>query len=107
MKNKQRILLVALNMLFVTVTYAQRASYNIKNGLGIGGGISTFNIKTDNFVTTKGKGYVATLSAIVDIPHRWFTVSYGMQISENTIEISGRMTDDVAGDEQISLLLLN
>lgn len=105
MKNKQLILLVALSMLFVTITQAQRKNYNIKNGFGIGGGISAFNIKTDNFMTTKGQGYVATLSAIVDIPHRWYTVSYGMQISENTLEISGRMTDDVAENEQIEYKL--
>jgi len=106
MKNNQLTLLVALSMLFVTVTHAQPKSYNIKNGFGIGGGVTTFDIKTDNFVTTKGNGYVATLSAIVDIPHRWYTVSYGMQISENTLEISGRMTDDVAGNEQIEYKIM-
>ena len=106
MKNKQLILLVALSMLFVTAIQAQHKSYNIKNGFCIGGGISMFNIKTDNFITTKGNGFVVSLSASVDIPNRWYTVSYGMQISENTIEISGRMTDDVAGNEQIEYKLM-
>ena len=65
-----------------------------------------FNIKTDNFITTKGNGFAVSLSATVDIPNRWYTVSYGMQISENTLEISGRMTDDVAGNEQIEYKLM-
>ena len=105
MKNKQLTLLVALSMLFVTITQAQHKSFNIKNGFGIGGGISMFNIKTDNFTTTKGNGFVLALAATVDIPNRWYNVSYGMQISESTLEISGRMTDDVAGNEQIEYKL--
>lgn len=106
MKNKQYILLVALSMLFVTITQAQHKSYNIKNGFGVGGGISMFNIKTDNFTTTQGNGFVVSLNASVDIPNRWYNVSYGMQISESTLEISGRMTDDVAGNEQIEYKLM-
>ena len=101
MKNKQLILLVALSTFFVTIINAQHKSYNIKNGFSIGGGISTYNIITDNFITTKGNGFVVSLATGVDIPNRWYTVSYGMQISENTLEISGRITDDVAGNEQI------
>ena len=76
-------------------------NYNIRNGIAIGGGFTQFDIKTDNFVTTKGNGVIAAFSATVDIPHRWYTVSYGMQLSQNTLEISGRMTDDVAGNEMI------
>ena len=106
MKNKQLTLLVALSMLFVTITQAQHKSFNIKNGFGIGGGISMFNIKTDNFTTTRGNGFVVALAATVDIPNRWYNVSYGMQISESTLEISGRMTDDVAGNEQIEYKLM-
>ena len=106
MKNKQLTLLVALSILFVTVSQAQHKNFTIKNGFGIGGGVSIFNIKTDNFVTTKGNGFVVALAATVDIPNRWYNVSYGMQVSENTFEISGRMTDDVAGDEQIEYKLM-
>lgn len=106
MKNKQLTLLVAISVLFVTVLHSQPQNYTIKNGFGIGGGISTFNIKTDNFTTTKGSGYAIALAATVDIPNRWYNVSYGMQVSENTLEISGRMTDDVAGNEQIKYKLM-
>lgn len=106
MKNKQLTLLVAISMLFVTVLHSQPQNYTIKNGFGIGGGISTFNIKTDNFTTTKGSGYTIALAATVDIPNRWYNVSYGMQVSENTLEVSGRTTDDVAGNEQIEYKLM-
>lgn len=107
MKNKQLTLLVALSMLFVTVLQAQPKNYDIKNGIGIGGGVSLFNIKTDNFITTRGNGFVVSLAAHVDIPNRWYNVSYGMQISENTLEISGRMTDLIAGNEQIEYKLMS
>lgn len=106
MKNKQLTLLVALSMLFVTITHAQHKSYTIRNGFGIGGGVSMFNIKTDNFITNKGNGLTVALAATVDIPNRWYNVSYGMQVSENNLEISGRMTDDVAGNEQIEYKLM-
>jgi hypothetical protein len=101
MKNKQLTLLVVISILFVTITQAQHKSFDIRNGFGIGGGVSMFNVKTDNFITTQGKGFVVSLAAAVDIPNRWYTVSYGMQISENTFKISGRMTDDVLGKEHM------
>ncbi len=106
MKNKHLNLLVVLIVLFVTTTHAQHQNFNIKNGFSVGGGISLFNIKTDNFTTKQGSGYFVSLATTVDIPHRWYTVSYGMQISENTFEISGRMTDDVAGNEAIEYKLM-
>lgn len=106
MKNKQLTLLVALSMLFVTLLQAQPKNYTIKNGFGIGGGISMFNIKTDNFITNKGNGFIVSMTAHVDIPNRWYHVSYGMQISESTLDISGRMTDNVVGNEQIEYKLM-
>ena len=106
MKNKQLTLLVVLTILFVTIIQAQPKNYNIRNGFAIGGGLTQFNIKTDNFVTTKGNGFMVTLSATVDIPHRWYAVSYGMQISENTLEIQGRVTQDVTGNEMIEYKLM-
>ncbi|MFT5248319.1 MAG: hypothetical protein ACI93P_000029 [bacterium] len=33
-------------------------------------------------------------------------MSYGMLLSENNLEISGRMTDDVAGNEMIAYKLM-
>jgi len=106
MKNKQLTLLVVLTILFVTIIQAQPQNYNIRNGISFGGGFTQFDIKTDNFVTIKGNGFMAAFSATVDIPHRWYTVSYGMQLSQNTLEVAGRMTDDVAGNEMIEYKLM-
>ena len=70
------------------------------------GGITQFDISTDNFVTKKGNGFIGGMAATVDLPHKWYTVSYGMLLSENNIEISGRMIDDVAGNEMIAYKLM-
>ena len=93
MKNIQLSLLVALMLCFVTKNFAQHKNYDIKNGFGLFGGITQFDIITDNFETTKGNGWIGGMSATVDIPHKWYNASYGMQLSENTIGISGRTSN--------------
>ncbi|MBD3863107.1 hypothetical protein [Olleya marilimosa] len=89
MKKIQFILLVALTIGFVTKNFGQHTNYKIKNGFSLGGGITQFDIITDNFETKKGDGWIANMTATVDIPQKWFNVSYGMQLSENTISTSG------------------
>lgn len=89
MKNTQFILLVALTMCFVTKSFSQHRNYDIKNGFAIGGGFTQFDIITDNFETHKGNGWMAQMSATADLPHRWYNVSYGMQLSENKISVNG------------------
>jgi len=106
MKNKQLTLLVVFATLFVTITHAQPQNFVIKNGFSIGGGFTQFNIKTDNFTTIQGSGFTVGFASTVDIPHRWYNVSYGMQISENTFDVSGRMTNDVIGNEKIEYKLM-
>lgn len=106
MKFRLPILLVALTLCFVTTTHAQHTTYAIKNGIAIQGGITQFDINTDNFVTKKGNGFIGGMAATVDLPHKWYTVSYGMLLSENNLEISGRMTDDVAGNEMIEYKMM-
>ena len=106
MKNKPLIILVVLIVLFVTDTQAQHRRYRIQNGFSLGGGVSYFNIKTDNFTTTRGNGFIATMYSTVELPHKWYNASFGMQISENKFEVSGRMTDDVAGNEAIEYKLM-
>ena len=106
MKKQQLTLLVVLTILFVTTIQAQPQNYNIRNGISVGGGVTQFDIKTDDFVTTKGNGFMAAFSATVNLPHRWYAVSYGMQLSQSTLEISGRMTDGVAGNEMIEYKLM-
>ncbi|WP_452225441.1 hypothetical protein [Lacinutrix chionoecetis] len=100
MKKTQLTLLVAITLCFVTKSFSQHKNYDIKNGFGLFGGITQFDIITDNFETTKGDGWIGGMSATVDIPHKWYNASYGMQLSENTIGISGRTSNtDLAVQE--------
>lgn len=92
MTYKQFIVLVAICIGFVTTTLAQHGNYKIKNGFGIGGGLTQFDIITDNFKTVKSEGWIGGLSATVDLPHKWYTVSYNIQFSENHIGIYARPT---------------
>jgi hypothetical protein len=101
MQKKQFILLVAFCIAFVTVSTAQHKRYTIKNGIGLIGGLTQYDITTDNFVTKSGSGFLGGMIATVDIPQKWFTVSYGLQFSQNSIEIEGRSS---AISQQIELL---
>ncbi|SFZ90169.1 hypothetical protein SAMN05428642_101779 [Flaviramulus basaltis] len=92
MKYNRLLLLVALMLCFVTKSFSQKGNYRIQNGFGITGGITKFNITTNNFTTKEGNGFLGGMSATVDIPLRWYNVSFGMQLSENNIEILGRPT---------------
>ena len=90
MKNKY-IVLVVLLLGFVTLSFSQRRGHvNITNGLGVFGGLTQFDIATDNFETKAGNGWIGGFTATVDLPHRWYAVSYSIQLSENNLEISGR-----------------
>ena len=88
MKKTKPLLLVALCTVFVTLGYAQHKSYKIKNGIGLQGGVTQFDIITENFVTKKNSGYIGGMTASVDIPHRWYNVSYNIQLAENNIDIA-------------------
>ena len=90
MKYNRLFLLVALMLCFVTKSFSQKGNFRISNGIGITGGIAQFDIDTDNFNTNSSNGFIGGLMATVDIPLRWYNVSFGMQLSENAIEISGR-----------------
>ena len=90
MKKVQLCLLVAIMLCFVTKNFAQKGHYKINNTIGITGGVTQFDIVTDNFATKYGPGFTGGLRALVDIPVRWYNMSFGMQFSENNIEILGR-----------------
>ena len=90
MKYKYLFLLVVVTIGFVTKSFSQHKTYAISNGIGIFGGITKFDIKTDNFVIEQGDGFIGGLSATVDIPHKWYNMSYGMQMSENNLSVSAR-----------------
>ncbi|MFD1161339.1 MULTISPECIES: hypothetical protein [Hwangdonia] len=92
MNNNGYFLLVALTLCFVTKSFSQKGNYRIQNGFGIGGGITQFDITTDNFITKSSNGFLGGMSSTVNIPTRWYDISFGMQLSENRIEISARPT---------------
>lgn len=93
MQIRQFILFVAISIGFVTSSFSQRRGLvNISNGIGIGGGLTQFDVKTDNFQTKAGNGWIVGMAATLDLPHRWYTVSYGMQVTENNMDIMGRST---------------
>lgn len=106
MKNKQLFLLVAISLCFVTKIYSQRNTVPIRNGFGILAGITQYDINTNNFITKSGAGFLGGLTATLDLPHKGYTVSYGMQMSENNIEISGRPSQAVVGNETLEYKLL-
>lgn len=106
MRNKPFILLVVSFMVFVTISSAQHRRYAIKNGIGIMGGITQFDITTDNFQTKAGDGFTGGMIATVDLPQKWYTVSYGLQFSQNSIEIMGRPLASSGTPEQIEFQLM-
>ncbi|MEO1030802.1 MAG: hypothetical protein AAFX55_05325 [Bacteroidota bacterium] len=94
MKKPNYLPLVAFCMLFVTFSYAQHKRYTIKNGFALGGGLTQYDIISDNLNTNAGSGWLINASTTADIPHKWYNISFGMQLSENTIEIDGWLSDD-------------
>jgi len=106
MKFKHYIVLVAFTICFVTTSHSQHQTYLIKNGFGLTAGISQYNIITNNFDTKEGQGWIGGLSATVDIPHKPYTISYGMQLSENYLEISGRELQNIAEIKMIEYKLM-
>lgn len=89
MKNSKSYLLVVICFLFVTLSYAQR-SIKIRNGIGLQGGVTQFDIITDNFETKANSGFIGGMSASVDLPHKWYNVSYNIQLSQNHIDINAQ-----------------
>lgn len=92
MKKVSSLLLVLIWLGFASTVSAQHQRYAIQNGMGIHGGLTQFDIMTDNFTTKPGNGWIGGLSANVDIPHKWYNVSYVIQLSENNLEIGASPT---------------
>ena len=90
MRRKQLLLLVALCLCFVTLVQGQIRTYDIVNGFGIQGGITKFDIITNNFETQSETGWLAGASSTVDIPNRWYNVSFLIQFSQNNLSIFGQ-----------------
>ncbi|MBT8266109.1 MAG: hypothetical protein KJP20_06160 [Bacteroidia bacterium] len=105
MQIRSYILLVALCICFVTKSHSQPRNYEIRNGIMLGGGLTQYDITSENFETKPGNGWFISAGLSGDLPHKWFNISYSMQLSENKVEFSGRMTDDVAGEEAVEYKL--
>lgn len=101
MKNRHFFILVAFCTVFVTLVQGQIRSYDIVNGFGIQGGITKFDIITENLETQSETGWLGGMMATVDIPNRWYNVSYSIQFSENNIGIFGRSPLISLDDEPI------
>ncbi|MBT8394794.1 MAG: PorT family protein [Bacteroidia bacterium] len=91
--SNQLNLLVAITLLFVTNSFSQRPNYDIENFIGLHGGISQFDIITDNFTTEKKNGFAFGLTGVVNVEHKWYDVSYGIQFSQNNVNVLGGITD--------------
>ncbi len=107
MKYFKLILLVVVTTTFVTNSFGQHRRVVIKNGFSIGGGITQFNILTDNFETTQSNGWIINASATAEVPHKWYDVSYSIQLSDNNLEVAGLFFDeDVFVERQIEYNLM-
>lgn len=107
MKLNQYVLLVAFTACFVTNSFSQHGAVPITNGIGIQGGITQFDIITDNFETVKSNGWIAGMAATVDIPHKWYNVSYNIQFSQNNIGILGRPISASTTIEELDFKMIN
>ena len=105
MNYNRLFLLVAITLCFVTNSLAQRGNYHITNGISVTGGISKFNILTDNFETKESNGFAGGFLATVDIPLRWYNISFGMQLAENHVEVLGRPALESTQEEFIDYKL--
>src|SRR5690606_31738308 len=65
------------------------------------GGLTQFDILTDNFDTKLQQGWLIGASATVDIPHKWYNISYAIQLSENKIGINARPSNIILNEEEV------
>jgi len=94
MINLKQLLLAALCTTIFTPNYAQGGRTRLTNGFAIGGGLTQFDILTDNFNTIKGEGWSISASNTGDLPYKWYNISYGMQLSDNVLNVEGLQFDN-------------
>ncbi|TYB79894.1 hypothetical protein ES674_02815 [Bizionia myxarmorum] len=70
--------------------FGQPKNYKIVNGIGIYGGLTQYDIVTDNFTTKKDNGWMLGASATVDLPNKWYNMSYTIQLAENHLGIAAK-----------------
>ncbi|TCK67834.1 hypothetical protein DFQ05_1615 [Winogradskyella wandonensis] len=75
-------------LFFALITLSGFAqNYRIQNSVGIYAGLTQFDIETSDLITKKNNGWHVGLAATVDLPHRWYNVSYNIQLAENKIGV--------------------
>ena len=67
----------------------------------IGGGLTSFEMMTDNLDVEPGNGWLISLGIGAPLPNKWYDISYNIQILENRFDVDGRISDDVAGSEPV------
>ena len=58
----------------------------------VGGGLSYFDMISDNFETERGSGWLISAGIGAHLPHKWYDISYNIQLTKNNFEITGRET---------------
>ncbi|WP_298417895.1 outer membrane beta-barrel protein [uncultured Kordia sp.] len=99
------LLLVAINLLFVTKSFSQ-GRYNDYNRLGITAGIHQFDITTNDLITTKGTGFHGGLSTRGTIG-RHFDMVYFLHLNRHEMNVLAKenaLTATVSEEVQMKLL---
>ena len=86
MNFRASLVLVAINLFFVTRTTAQR--YRVQNGLVFYGGLTNYSIETSDFSISNQNGWLIGAAAVVDLEHKWYNVSYNIQLAQNNLDVS-------------------
>ena len=94
---KSLYLLVVTCLLFVTTTSAQRNYNDSYNRIGLQGGLTIFDIKTDNFNTNSAEGFKAGFTTRGAFYNN-FDLIYGLNFYDLNINIKARET--VASQER-------
>lgn len=85
-------LILGVTICFVTKSFSQKGDYDIVNGIALFGGVTKVDLNTKNFITKQGDGFIIGTNATVDIPHKFYNMSFGIQLSETPISILARPT---------------
>lgn len=87
---KSFFLSIAMCFSLIFMGFAQPKNYKIVNGIGISGGITQYDILTDNFATKQDMGWMVGASATVDLPNKWYNMGYTIQLAENHLGIAAK-----------------
>ncbi|WP_146743705.1 hypothetical protein [Aequorivita sp. CIP111184] len=90
--NFKQLIFVSLCLFFFQQTFAQR-NYNSYNFLGIQGGITFFDIQTDDLVTKQKEGFTAGFTTRGAFRND-FDLVYGLSFQSSTVGVEGSLGID-------------